>query len=144
MKLVMNWSPNSSPAGLYYTCDIDDPYYAKTNFNDNDFENVTIAEEHLNMDNLDYKSGLSLGLGDFFVFNQMVLFILLPAWSIITKILVVCGCIIAIQFGQFGTAYMIARLWKLRSGPGLPLPVIAFSMYAFILNVIMNYTNNNC
>jgi hypothetical protein len=142
MKLL-NGSPNSFPPGSYYTRDIDDTYDEKTNFNDNDFENDTNAEEHLNMDNLDYKSGLFLGLGDFFVFNQMVLFILLPSWSMITKILVVCGCIIAIQFGQCGTAY-IHRLWKRFYVPGLPLPVITFSMYAFILNVIMNYANNDC
>jgi hypothetical protein len=141
--LLMNWSSNSSPPGLYYTYDIDATYDERINFNDDDFENDTNAEEHLNMDKLDYQTGLFLGLGDFFVFNQMILFILLPLWSMITKILVVCGCIIAIQFGQCGTAY-VHRLSKLSGVPGLTLPVITFSMYAFILNAIINYANNDC
>jgi hypothetical protein len=142
MKPV-NQSANLSLPRLYYTHDIDDIYDKTTNFNDDDLENGTNAEEHSNMKKLDHKSVLLLGLGDFLVFNQMVLFILLPVWSMITKILVVCGCIIAIQFGHCGTA-CIYRLWKLPNGPGLPLPVITFSIYAVILNVIMGYANNNC
>jgi hypothetical protein len=73
----------------------------------------------------------------------MVLFIQLPLWSMTTKILVVFGCIISIQIGQCGTI-CIRQLWRLVGVPGLPLPVIIFSVYAMIINVIMKYTNNGC
>jgi len=136
--ILMNWFSNSSPPGLYYTYDIDDIYNDKKNFKDD-----INAEEYLNRNKFDYKSGLVLGLGDFFVFNQMVLFILFPEWSLPTKILVAFGCIISIQIGQCCTAY-IHQLWEVLFVPGLPLPVITFSMYAFILNIIMKYTNNDC
>jgi hypothetical protein len=142
MKL-MDQSANSPLSGVYYTHDIDDIYDETTNFNDDDLENGTNAEQHSNIKTLDHKPVFIFGLGDFFVFNQMVLFILLPVWPMITKILVVCGCIIAIQLGQCGTAF-IHRLWKLDILPGLPMPVITFSIYAMILNVIMEYANNNC
>ncbi len=136
MKLLANQFSNSSPSILYHTCNIDDIYNKRANVNDDDddddFENDTNAKGHLNMDKFNY-----------FVFNQMVLFIFLPAWSMITKILVVCGCIIAIQFGLCGTIYLY-QLWKLPCLPGLPLPVITFSIYAMILNVIMKYANNHC
>jgi hypothetical protein len=59
------------------------------------------------------------------------------------KILVVFGCIINKQVGQCGTAY-IHRLWQVANVPGLPLPVITFSVYALILNVIIGYTNVDC
>jgi len=44
-----------------------------------------------------------LGLGDFMVFNLMILFIIHPAWSMITKIFVALGCIVSIQIGYHVT-----------------------------------------
>jgi hypothetical protein len=55
----------------------------------------------------------------------------------------VFGCIISIQVGQCGTAYF-HRLSQLPYVPALPMPVITFSMYTLIVNVVMKYTTNDC
>jgi len=143
----MNLPSNSSPSGAYYTYDVTDIYKDKENINYDDFEDDANTDLNLNNGNFDYKktdeNRLFLGLGDFSIFNLMVLFILRPIWSLTTKILVTFGCIISIHVGQYGTLY-IRRLSQRIGVPALPLPVITFSMYTIILNVIIKYTNNDC
>ena len=139
----MNGFSNPSPPGTYYTYDIEVFDKNNENFIYDDFKDDVYAENYLNNENLDYENRLFLGLGDFSVFNLMVLFIPLPTWSLTIKILVVFGCIISIQVGQCSTAY-IHRLWQLAVVPGLPFSVITFSVYAVILNVIIEYTNHDC
>ncbi len=142
-EIPVDSSSSSSPPGLYYTYDIESIHKYEENVKDDDFEDDTNGEEDLNKDNFDYGNSLFLGLGDFFVYNLMVLFILLPVWSMTTKILVVFGCIISIQIGLCGSLY-IRELLGLGGVPALPLPVITFSIYAMIINVIMKNTNIGC
>jgi len=77
-----------------------------------------------------------LGLGDFAVFNTMILLILQPEWSLTARMLVVFGCIISIHVGHRGTIFF-EQLWSLNFSPAVPCPVITFSMYTIILDVIM-------
>jgi hypothetical protein len=146
-KILTNWSSNSSPSGAYYTYDIADIYESKENNNYDGFEVEANTESGLNNDQFHYEktheNRLFLGVGDFFYFNLIVLFILHPIWSMTTKSLVVFGCIISIHVSQYSTMY-IRRLWQLIDVPVLPLPMITFSMYATILHAIMEYRNNDC
>jgi hypothetical protein len=80
--------------------------------------------------------GNVFGLGDFVVFNTMILLILQPEWSLTIRMLVVFGCIISIQVGHRGSIFF-QQLWSLNFSPAIPCPVITFSMYTIILDVIM-------
>jgi len=84
-----------------------------------------------------------LGLGDFMVFNLMILFIIHPAWSMITKIFVIFGCIVSIQIG-FCWMRLIRQTWHLHAIPALPCSVISFSLYTIIVDFIMNYRTVDC
>ena len=139
----MNWYSNRPPVGIYYTSDPDDTPSYEENFNGNDLEADSNIEADSNADNFAYKERLFLGLGDFFLFNTMVLVILPPMWSMARKIVVVVGCIISIHVGQYGTVCM-GRFWRLHRAPALPFPVVTFSIYAMIVNAIMRYINNDC
>jgi len=54
-----------------------------------------------------------------------------------TKILVAFGCIVFIQVGYYSIE-LIGKMWHVRILPGLPLPVITFSLYAIIVDFFMN------
>ncbi|CAF2808452.1 unnamed protein product [Rotaria sp. Silwood2] len=66
-----------------------------------------------------------------------------PAWSIITKIFVALGCKVSILVGFYGTR-LIGHMWHLHDMPGLPCPVVCFSMYTIIVDFIMNYRTMDC
>jgi hypothetical protein len=78
----------------------------------------------------------SLGLGDFQIFNLMLLLILSPVSSMTTKIYITIGHIIAIQIGQEATD-RLGRFYNQCLQPALPLPVIFFSLYAILLNTFV-------
>ncbi len=84
-----------------------------------------------------------LGLGDFNTFNLMLLSIMDPDWSVTTKMFVGFGCIICILVGDNGTRF-IGKLWRTHIMPGLPFPVVVFSMYVIIVDFVMNYTTIDC
>jgi hypothetical protein len=90
-----------------------------------------------------WEIGGSLGGGDFLVYNILVLFALPPSSSLITKICVTFGSIISVQIGSLLT-YLLRRLAKKYSGPGVPLPVISVSVYLFILDLIIPNKFNQC
>jgi hypothetical protein len=113
-------------------------------------EEFVDAKKYLHENKSNYKrkthnNGESLGLGDFFGFTLMILFLLQPEWSITTKIFVVIGCIISIQVGKCGTSRLI-QIWQLSHAPApaLPFPVVTFSLYTIILNVIIYSINIDC
>ncbi len=110
----------SVPCGFYYTWDV--------------------------YDNRSYRHGdrSALGLGDFVMFNVMLLFVLNPLLSIIANICIAIGHVIAIQIGQRITHRLGIR-YNQYSQPGLPLPAITFSIYAMLLYFfsILNSKNYN-
>jgi len=79
-----------------------------------------------------------LGLGDFGVYNCMLLFVLPPMSSMTTKICIVIGHIIAVQIGREATD-RIAILSKNSTQPAVPLPVVTVSLYFIFLNTIIEY-----
>jgi hypothetical protein len=111
-------------------------------------EEFTDAKKYLHENKSNYKrkthnNDECLGLGDFLGFNLMILFLLQPQWLIATKIFVVIGCIISIQIGRCGTSRLI-QIWQISDAPGLPFPVVTFSLYTIILNVIIHSINIDC
>jgi len=79
------------------------------------------------------KSCEELGLGDFFLYNLMLLAIQPCSASITTKVCITIGHIIAVQVGRI-VGYRLADLCKLSSHPAVPLPVMTVSIYAVLLN----------
>jgi len=77
-----------------------------------------------------------IGLGDFFIYNTLLLLVLSPLSSMTTKILVTFGCIVSVQIGYVGTRVLFNRLWKNITVPALPLPLIAFSIYFLIVGIV--------
>ena len=78
----------------------------------------------------------SLGLGDFLFYNLMLLWILPPLSSVTTQACVVVGHIIAIQTGK-AIACELATLHGCDGCPGLPLPIVAVSLYTLVLDVFI-------
>jgi hypothetical protein len=96
-----------------------------------DYKNMELKE----LEKETYIHGL--GLGDFFFYNLMVLFVLPPLASIRMKMCIGIGCIIFIEIGYMITIWISLFLNGNRNGPALPLPVIAFSAYIILLNVFV-------
>ncbi|CAF3694408.1 unnamed protein product [Rotaria sp. Silwood1] len=80
----------------------------------------------------------SLGLGDFLIFNHMLLLVLPSASSITTKVYITIGHIIAIQIGLEVT-FRLGRFYNQYVQPAVPLPLIFFSLYSILLNAYMEY-----
>ncbi len=135
---MKNWHSDTPVPGFFYTYKNDDIKENKRKLKNKEFVD---DEKYLDKSKLTYKrknsiGGHALGLGDFFIFNLMILFILQPEWSITIKIFVVFGCIISIQVGHYGTLHLL-KIWQLNNGPALPFPVVAFSMYTIIICVFI-------
>ena len=90
-----------------------------------------------------WKKSASIGFGDFFVYNTLVLVVLPPSSSIITKMCVTFGSIISVQIGFFLTDYLHS-VEEILSTPGVPLPVITVSTYLLILDNIVPEKFNQC
>jgi hypothetical protein len=73
------------------------------------------------------------GLGDFFLYNLMLLTIQPCSASTTTKVCITIGHIIPVQLGRV-VAYRLSRLCELSSHPAVPLPVMMVSIYAVLLN----------
>jgi hypothetical protein len=104
----------SVPCGFYYTWDMDDNQSKRK------------GDRSL------------LGLGDFVMFNFMLLSVLNPLSSIATNISITIGHIIAVQIGQEVT-HRLGILYNQYDQPALPLSVITFSIYAFLLDFFLEY-----
>jgi hypothetical protein len=141
-RIYKSWTSQPLLPGVFYTYDDDDMEKNKRSYIIVEFVDTEkyFHENKFRYERKTYDSRESLGLGDFFVFNLMILFILQPQWSITTKIFVVIGCIINIQVSEYGTSYLI-QSWQLSGGPALPFPVIIYSLYIIILNVIIYAIN---
>ncbi len=144
-RICKNWTSQPLLPGIFYTYDDDDMEKNKRSYINEEFVD---DKKYLHENKFIYKrkthsNGEYIGLGDFFDFNLMVLFILQPQWSITIKIFVVIGCIISIQVGKCGTSRLI-QIWQLRGAPALPFPVVTFSLYTIILDVIIYSINIDC
>ena len=78
----------------------------------------------------------SLGLGDFLFYNLMLLWILPPLSSVTTQACVAIGHIITFQIGET-IAAELATLHGCGSCPALPLPIVAVSFYASVLDMFI-------
>lgn len=72
------------------------------------------------------------------MFNLMLLTILPCASSMTMKVCVTTGHIIAVHIGQEATR-QLGHLYDRKRQPALPLPAVAVSIYAIILNLIIEY-----
>ena len=77
-----------------------------------------------------------LGLGDFLFYNLMLLWILPPLSSVTTQTCVAIGHIITIQIGE-AIARELATHYRYRSWPALPVPIVAVSLYALVLDAFV-------
>jgi hypothetical protein len=107
--------------GVFYSYDPND----MADFKQNTREEF-INEKHLDKQNTNHETN---GQN-----NLMTLFILQPQWSLITKMLVLLGCIISVYIGHCATL-IFGQLWSLKNIPAVPCPTITFSMYCIFLNV---------
>ncbi len=98
---------------IYYTWDIDD---------DDKFDEKDIL--------------ICLGIGDFYVFNLMLLTILSPLSSMTINVCITIGYIIAVQIGQEGTA-RIGNFCNQSKQPALPLPIVSVLIYSFLLSMFV-------
>jgi hypothetical protein len=74
-----------------------------------------------------------LGLGDFFFYNLMLLWIVPPLTSLSTKVAIAMGHVVAVHIG-LEASDRLASLYNKISYPALPLPIVAVSIYAFLLD----------
>ena len=96
----------------------------------------------------EYKKDGYIGFMDLLIFDVLVLMVIPQSFSVAIKVYVTFGSMISILVG-FLLAYLFMRLMKLRTIPGIPLPIMIISVYLFFLDIIMPYgsecigSNNN-
>jgi hypothetical protein len=107
------------PPGLYTTYDPDD-------------------------DQIDDDDGYeSIGFGDFVAFNSMLLALLPPDFSIQGKCLMVGTYMISVCIGHVGTR-QLGHFWNALMMPGIPVPMFFISLYAIVLNYIVENVSTEC
>ena len=82
-------------------------------------------------DNDDYQE--SIGMGDFIIYNWMLLFILPPFISIQEKTLLLIGHIISVQIG-FWMTRSLGYYWETEMLPGVPCPVVFVTLYVLVVD----------
>jgi len=137
-KILKTRTSNSPVLGYYCSHEVNDIKKKKSNSEGKKFVD---DEKYLHKNKFNYKrknrkTVVSLGLDDFFIYNLMMLLMLQPEWLLLTKILLVFGCIISVQVGYCATIF-IRRSWSPDGTPAIPFPVVTFSMYIIIINAIM-------
>ncbi|CAF4000385.1 unnamed protein product, partial [Rotaria sordida] len=86
---------------------------------------------------------VTIGLGDFTFYNLMVLFVLSPLSLMIDQIYVTIGAIISVQIGYMAMKWTPTFWNKNKSLPALPLPIIAYSAYAILIDTFMQNSNSD-
>ena len=88
------------------------------------------------------REGASLGLGDFVVYNLMVLLALSPSLSspMVVQLWTAVGAMISIEIGYL-TMVWIQWGYQLIVLPGVPLPVVTYTTYVLLLDMIHNNPN---
>jgi hypothetical protein len=85
----------------------------------------------------------SLGFGDFFAFNSMLLALLPPDFSIQGKCLMAVTYMISVCIGHESTR-QLAHFWNTWMMPGIPVPMFFISLYAILLNYIIENVITVC
>jgi hypothetical protein len=75
----------------------------------------------------------SIGIGDFFIYNWVLLFILPPFKFIQEKTLVLIGHIISVQMGFWLTRFL-GHYWQSKRLPAVPFSVVCVSLYALVVD----------
>jgi hypothetical protein len=83
------------------------------------------------------KRGAALGFGDFIAYDLMILLALppSPSSSIITQLWITAVSIIIINIGHLVTGWLM-KIYRLQVAPGVPLPVMTFTAYLLLLDII--------
>ena len=85
----------------------------------------------------------SLGFGDFFAFNTMLLALLPLDFSIQGKCLMAVTYMISVCIGLVST-FQLGDFWNTRIMPGIPVPMFFISLYAILLNYIVENVSPVC
>lgn len=84
-----------------------------------------------------------IGLGDFFYFDLMLLFVIPFNSSIITKGCLAFICIIVVQLGDLCTIYM-GRFIYPKSIPAVPFPTVFITTLVIVLEAMGQYSDTDC
>lgn len=84
-----------------------------------------------------------LGLGDFFYFNLLLLFVIPVNSPIITRGCIALICIVLVLFGDLCTTLM-RRYGAPDVLPAIPFPAVLITIYAIILDAIGQYLDTDC
>jgi hypothetical protein len=90
-----------------------------------------------------WKQSRVLGLGDFLIYNILVLISIPPSTSLIIKICVAFGTLVSVQIGHLLT-HRLQHLMKIALTPAVPLLVITASIYIFLVDIIFRQYFNPC
>ncbi len=90
-----------------------------------------------------WEQSQALGLGDFFIYNILVLITIPPSAPMIIKVCVAFGTLVCVQIGHLLT-YRLECLMKVTTAPGVPLPVMTVSIYMLVLDIILPKYFNQC
>jgi hypothetical protein len=90
------------------------------------------------------KSFPVIGLGDFFFFNLLLLFVLPVNSSIPTRVCTALICIITVQLGDLCTTCLIPYVNNHKGLPALPFPTVFVTAYAIVVDVIIQYSDIGC
>ncbi|CAM4888284.1 unnamed protein product [Rotaria socialis] len=84
-----------------------------------------------------------LGWGDFLIFNILLLLVIPTNSSITIRTCIAFGCIVSVQLADICTDSLL-HYTDSDSLPALPLPTIAATAYAIVVDAIIEYSNLNC
>ena len=84
-----------------------------------------------------------IGLGDFFFFNLLLLFVIPENSSIVTRGCIAFVCIIIVQLGDLCTIYMLPY-GDPKGVPAVPFPTVFVTAYAIALDAIGQYSDIDC
>ena len=103
-----------------------------------------IAHDPEDDDQIDDDDGCeSLGFGDFLAFNCMLLALLPPDFSTQGKCLIVVTYMISVCIGHVGTREL-GYFWNTWMMPAIPVPMFFISLYAIVLNYIVENVSTVC
>ncbi len=89
------------------------------------------------------KCNPKIGWADFFTFNILLLLVIPNNSSITIRACIAFGCIISAQFGDMCTSFLMSYT-NSDYLPAVPLPTIAVTAYAIVINAIIEYSNVDC
>ena len=89
------------------------------------------------------KTVSGIGWGDFLVFNLLLLLVIPTNCSITIRLCVAFGCIISVQLAELCNDFIL-HYSDVEDVPALPLPTIAVTAYAIVIDAIIEHFNFDC